>query len=374
MFDQHSFGLFFVNMAFRSWETQKGFPLIHVTTDDGNRRFTVAQEPYYAAGEPRTETERRWYIPLNYATQSNPNFADTSVEDHLVSEQVSRPVLYPEGFDSNQWFVFNKQQIGYYRVNYDTSNWNKLISVLNSDDFELIHVANRAQLIDDSLNMAADGYLDYYVAMGVLKYLSRETDYIPWRAAALNLDKLDYIMKDRPVYEFYSKFVKQLARRMYVTYGLVEKAGDTLMDKFARETAIDWTCRMGDERCLAETYEGLKKAVFDDEPIPASLEITYICNGIKGMNKQDEFVALWTKMQKSDEQSERLRIIDGLMCATDPQLVRSLLETTLSTNSDAYYRLHEKQRILNNIYIKSEVGVTIMSDFLVEYYEEFSEM
>jgi hypothetical protein len=38
-------------------------------------------------------------------------------------------------------------------------------------------------LIDDSLSFAAGGYLDYNVAIGILQYLSRETEYTPWAAA-----------------------------------------------------------------------------------------------------------------------------------------------------------------------------------------------
>jgi hypothetical protein len=67
-------------------------------------------------------------------------------------------------------------------------------------------------LVDDSLNFAADGYLDYQTAFGVLQYLSRETDYIPWKAAANNLEKLNYILAGRPPYNDFKKFVKLLGR------------------------------------------------------------------------------------------------------------------------------------------------------------------
>lgn len=146
----------------------------------------------------------------------------------------------------NQWFVFNKQQLGYYRVNYDISNWNALIVTLNSGNFNEIHVLNRAQLIDDSLSFAFSGYLDYEKALEVLEHLSRETDYIPWKAAVSHLDELEYLLVGQPIYESFKTFVRLLARRIYVTLGMEEKSGDTLMEKFARELAIDWTCRMGD--------------------------------------------------------------------------------------------------------------------------------
>jgi hypothetical protein len=44
---------------------------------------------------------------------------------------------------------------------------------------------NRAQLLDDALNLARTGKLEYRLALRVTEYLQHDHDYIPW-AAALN--------------------------------------------------------------------------------------------------------------------------------------------------------------------------------------------
>lgn len=366
-----------ITQAFRTWETQKSYPVVNVGTDTLNGDFIVTQQRYYAENAERDINDRSsWYIPLNFATQNNgpAQFDDLRITDYFENsiEPTFKRIPFPASFNrDNEWFIFNKQQIGYYRVNYDQVNWDKLIDVLNSSNFNDIHVLNRAQLIDDSLNLAADGYLRYETALQVLSYLERETDYIPWRAAVTNLDKLDFILKDDASYQTYRKFVKQLARKMYNKFGFEEKPGDLLVDKFARELAIDWTCRMGDERCLAETYRGLKALALENEAIPASLELTYICNGLRGLNRQDEFVALWRRMQASQDQAERIRILDGLMCAQDPKVLTDLLETTLTSSNEVYYRDHESSRIINNIYTRSAIGLSVMADFFVQFYDEF---
>jgi aminopeptidase N len=79
--------------------------------------------------------------------------------------------------------VFNKQAIGYYRVNYDDTNWNALINALSSPQYKNIHVMNRAQLIDDAFALADAKYFDYERAFNVLKYLVYEDDYFPWYTA-----------------------------------------------------------------------------------------------------------------------------------------------------------------------------------------------
>lgn len=84
----------------------------------------------------------------------------------------------------DNWIVVNSQQSGYYRVNYDNASWRLLSEQLNNGNFEQIHVLNRAQLVDDSLNLAQAGRIDFGVAFDILRYLSRETDNVPWAAVS----------------------------------------------------------------------------------------------------------------------------------------------------------------------------------------------
>lgn len=83
---------------------------------------------------------------------------------------------------------FNIQ--GFYRVNYDTESWLRIISALNSASFEKIHVINRAAIIDDLLNLARANLLDYNIAFEGLQYLKNETSYLPFKAAFTNFDYL----------------------------------------------------------------------------------------------------------------------------------------------------------------------------------------
>lgn len=87
-------------------------------------------------------------------------------------------------WEEDDWIVVNLQETGYYRVNYDDNNWQLLIEELMSDNFEVIHVINRAQLVDDSLNLARAGVIPYATAFRVLEYLEKEIDYVPWSSVS----------------------------------------------------------------------------------------------------------------------------------------------------------------------------------------------
>lgn len=69
---------------------------------------------------------------------------------------------------------------GFYRVNYDFSNWQKLIRYLKSYNYTKIHPINRAQLIDDSYHLMLAGHVNSSVFFEIISYLKQESDYIPW--------------------------------------------------------------------------------------------------------------------------------------------------------------------------------------------------
>ena len=50
------------------------------------------------------------------------------------------------------WIIGNIRQRSYYRVNYDNQTWNNLMEQLNTNH-TMIHIKNRAQIIDDSFNL-----------------------------------------------------------------------------------------------------------------------------------------------------------------------------------------------------------------------------
>jgi len=58
-------------------------------------------------------------------------------------------------------------------------------------------------LIDDALNLARAGYLAYNISLQITSYLSKETDYIPWYAAARAFNYLDSVLLGRENYAAY---------------------------------------------------------------------------------------------------------------------------------------------------------------------------
>lgn len=80
--------------------------------------------------------------------------------------------------------------LGFYRVNYDASLWNRIIAALHSEGMKDIHVSCRAQLIGDVFSMADDNLVSYNVAYALAKYVVNETEYEPWFLLNVNIKSL----------------------------------------------------------------------------------------------------------------------------------------------------------------------------------------
>lgn len=174
-----------------SWASKSGYPIVHISYQTGS--LTITQKQYFMDRFYQSSEVAKWFIPLNIATQDNPNFDDTSVHESLflkgdTNKTIS--ILEIEHFNPDKWFIINKQQTGYYRVNYDDDNWYRIIQQLNTDHTK-IHLLNRAQLIDDAFSLAKSKHLSYDIAIKLIVYIRNERDYVPWAAFLTHADDLN---------------------------------------------------------------------------------------------------------------------------------------------------------------------------------------
>ena len=76
-------------------------------------------------------------------------------------------------------------------MDYDEINWDFIQDQLQTNHTQ-IDVMNRAQIVDDALNLASADYLNqtYKRAMDLTSYLKNELDWLPWETADNNFDRL----------------------------------------------------------------------------------------------------------------------------------------------------------------------------------------
>ncbi|XP_066270939.1 thyrotropin-releasing hormone-degrading ectoenzyme-like [Branchiostoma lanceolatum] len=252
-----------------TWTLQMGFPVVTVTRDYSNGRVTVSQRHFLYDPEVNVSNSLRnnvWQVPLTFMSRDSGNVSrdNGGVSTHDVfwlrkREGTALELLVSiyEDFhldiDGSSWLLANTNQTGYYRVNYDVTNWKLLAEDLNSDNLQNIPAQNRAGLIDDAFNLVRSGDLAPAVALNLSRYLKREREYLPWLAVERAFGYLHMMLADTNGSSDLKVYVQSLVTYIYHELGWENSGDHTTM--LNRLTVLSIACRYGLPRCLREARE-----------------------------------------------------------------------------------------------------------------------
>lgn len=171
-----------------TWTKQSGYPVVNVEKISPTQ-YKLTQKrflsnPGKAGSLPNDSVYKyRWTIPITYTTSNNSNQAKLQWFAH---EDLEATINVTE---DHNWLKLNKDQFGYYRVNYDAEDWKRLGDALAADKNQF-SISDRAHLLNDAFSLAAASQLDYDTALDLTRYLKDETEYVPWKVAIAKLTEL----------------------------------------------------------------------------------------------------------------------------------------------------------------------------------------
>ncbi|XP_029666443.1 aminopeptidase N-like [Formica exsecta] len=180
------------------WIKHTSYPILKVTHNFADHIDIILENSDSIDGD--------LWIPITHTVQTNPDFNKNSLYDvewlKFTKDLQKRGVHISKSYKENDWFIINLQQIGYYRVNYDTENWKRIAKYLNSTEYTKIHVLNRAQIIDDAYHFLTTRQINSSVFWEITNYLSRETDFIAWYPMIKAFEHMSSILplSDKRVY------------------------------------------------------------------------------------------------------------------------------------------------------------------------------
>ncbi|XP_067208575.1 glutamyl aminopeptidase-like isoform X1 [Linepithema humile] len=308
-------------------------------------------------------------IPVTYTTQNNINFNITSstnimwVNKYEKEYQSSLPLTFHSN-DTDGWLILNLQQIGYYRVNYDVTNWQRIVEYLNTKDYTKIHVLNRAQLIDDMFHLVQTSKLclfltcaethDYAATLflKLLNYLSQETNFVAWYPM---FKAFEYLSCAFPFPEMAN--VKEEMRK--TLNSVIEMIGydDPIQEDLSnnsfynsniilRHEILRWACVLNVTTCQAEAIKKLLLQVLNMKfanqswsdlswSVPGLKEWT-ICNAITIAENNTWSLILNTWQHISDN-----KLLEFLACTKNSTITKQYLDMlTSETYFTAKDRIH----------------------------------
>ncbi|XP_067301289.1 aminopeptidase N [Pseudorasbora parva] len=318
-----------IDQIMNRWILQMGFPVVTIDTQTGR----ISQQHFLIDPEAAVDSivpsvyNYEWFVPITWM-KSGRNMGQLWL--------LNKTDLYEPMKTDTDWVLANLNVVGYYRVNYDSQNWERLLTQLTSDH-KVISVLNRGQLIDDAFNLVKAEIISIILALRTTKYLSEEKEYIPWEAAIRNMNYF-FLMFDRsevygPLQTYLRTKVQPLFDHFRVITSNWTQKPPGYMDQHNQLNAISMACKTGVKGCSELTRmwysQWMKKP--DRNPIPPNLKKTVYCNAIAA-GGVEEWDFGWKMFKNSTIAAETNKLLFGLSCTKEPWLLKRYLEYTMNPN------------------------------------------
>ncbi|CAD6195358.1 unnamed protein product [Caenorhabditis auriculariae] len=359
------------------WTTQMGYPLLTVTRLNSTtvridqKRFKEEENSLEQRKYRNPKHGFKWDVPIRYQDGNIGNLKMTWLKkDTPLLLHAPSPV------------VLNAESYGFYRVNYDETEW-KAIGAQLLRNHKRYSSVTRGRLIEDLFRCATVDLVDYDLVFDFLKYLENEKEQVPWHFVFIEFQKIVNYYGVDPQVEFPKKFLLKLLKNNFDATSF-EKLRSNYKDEnqfFEMNflfQLLDTECSFGDSFCVEKAAELFKTEVENEceesdetskcNRLAAPLRQLSYCygvqqGGIKNFNK----VFNWYRNEKV--QREKNYLLKGLSCIKDIQVLERLLENALNpTNSD--FRLQDVVFVFAAI-MDNPLSEGIFSRFLLERWQDF---
>ncbi|XP_066992326.2 aminopeptidase N [Anabrus simplex] len=342
-----------------SWTEQPGFPVVTVQRCYDDNTAIISQKRFLLnQGE---SSDLLWKIPISWATEET-GFSNTAPTMWLTIAQETILSGLPA---ADKWVIFNVQEAGYYRVNYDEDNWNMIVAALNSNH-TIIHPLNRAQLVDDALNLARAGQLSYQTALTLIGYLKDEVDYIPWASANTALNFLNQRLVGHADYSYFKAYILELISKVYENLGFEDT--ENHVDRLHRSIVLTWACNMDHAGCNENVDRKLSDLVESGTKVEPDLQNVVYCTGLRNGN-YDSWQFLWNQYKTSLDFSEKTLILSVLGCTKNETTLQEYLLKSIDNTGDI--RRQDASSVFSAVYA-NPTGVNVALEFLKSNFEAIS--
>ncbi|XP_034039270.1 aminopeptidase N-like [Thalassophryne amazonica] len=307
------------------WTLQMGFPVVTVDTRTG----TVTQkhfllDPNSVVAQP-SQFNYTWFVPVKWMK--------SGVEQQQFWLLHKTDTHSPMTTSGQDWVLANTNVSGYFRVNYDPNNWDRLISLLDVNH-QALPILNRAQLIDDAFNLARAEIVNTTLALRTTRFLVKEMEYIPWESALNNLNYYIFMFERSEVYGALQAYLKKQILPLFEHFKAITanwtKIPEGQTERYNQINAVGTACLVGVEECRALTKSWFRQWMKDPDHnmIQPHLKTTTYCNAIAfGGVKEWDFA--WKMFKNTTVAPELSRLRKAMACTKTPWLLHRYLEYTL---------------------------------------------
>ncbi|KAJ2952360.1 hypothetical protein O0L34_g4645 [Tuta absoluta] len=310
----------------RTWSEQAGHPLLTVTVDQKTGRITVTQLRFNR-NNGSSSIPTLYHIPITWTRGGAPDFENTKP----VAILTNQAHVLQRGTTGNEWVIFNKQNSGFYRINYDRVNWALITQALRGSQRTEIHEYNRAQIVDDLFVFARASVMPYNLAMNILSFLEFEDAYAPWEAAIVGFNfVIRRVIHDADSLQKLRDEITKLSTAVVAKLGFNEVSGESYMNGLQRMNVMQFLCNAGHEGCrqaARQTFLNWRNGTF----VPANMRPWVYCEGLRQGNA-DDWNFFWDQFLQNDLANDQIIMLQNAGCTANQASLERYLDEIVSLN------------------------------------------
>jgi puromycin-sensitive aminopeptidase len=306
-----------------SWIIQTGFPVLKSKIERKENEITInlSQKRFLYNTAKSNEDQTVWKIPVLIGIQGNPE-----TTSHLVSHPNEVVTIKTEKAHSPNWIKINSLQTGFYRVQYEDDDLNRLIPAVKSLNLPR---ADRLGLQSDTFALTRSGLIPAVDFLELSQAYENEIEYAVWSDLTIHLRQFELLLSDEPFIEDYRKVARSLLRKVVKKVKWDQQPNEGHLQTLLRGTVLDSYGSFGDPQTLEEAEKRL--LLLQSKNFSLAPELRSVVYGLAALSGGGETHALLHKMMKeSTLQEEKNRLLIAMSRFHQRDLLEKTLELSLS--------------------------------------------
>jgi len=308
-----------------SWVKQMGYPVLQVESDrtGGQTTLSVTQERFVYdrllgdTGPDSDSDNEVWRVPVS---------ASQGREESTVTVMDGRQTQIDVPGSSDGWVKLNPLQTGFFRVNYSTEDWQRLVPAIESLE---LHATDRLGVQNDAYALSRAGLLPVTQFLSLAQAYKNEGDASVWSDLASNLRDIEQLISDEAIHPAYQGFAREIFGPAARKIGWEPKSGEGHLDALLRSTVLSQAGSYHDPDVTAQASERFQKYLQDRETLAPDLRGVVFALAAQSGGK-DVYDQIWGLEGETDLAEEKIRLLMSLTRFQRPELLNSTLADSLS--------------------------------------------
>ena len=307
-----------------SWVKQTGYPVLQVEADrkaDG-LSVSLSQERFLydrLLGDEELSPEV-WQVPVSISAPGAPTASTVMESGEAV---ISVPAVRP----SDDWYKVNSDQTGFFRVNYESEDWERLAPAISTQQ---LPATDRLGIQNDAYALSRAGLLPVTQFLELAGSYAGETDASVWSDLASNLRDIEQLIAGEPVHPSYQRFGRELFGAAARRAGWTPDPNDGHLDSLLRSTVLGQSGSYNDEDTLDQASNLFRQYLENPEAVHPDLRgIVFSLAAQAG--DRSTYDQLWELEERTNLQEEKIRLLLAMSRFQDAGLLNETLGSSLTS-------------------------------------------